>query len=210
MIVTLSLWYDMMLLQDIGMLSTYNLQKRCKEKWEGIVMRCGHWPIWQTIVPPPTRVFAYHHTKLHVWLHSSFVFVAHSLQHAELHHATLIFDQPPRVGQSELNKFHSYLKYQQVIYVMMYLISFCVNAQNGNENNRGPQCQAVCDGTQNIKRYRYQYFFPVPNIFDTDTGPFFGTKLFRYRFRDFFPIPNFTDTGSETFFRYQIFPIPPE
>ena len=118
MIVTLSLWYDKMLLQDIGMLSTYNLQKRCKEKWEGIVMRCGHWPIWQTIVPPPTRVFAYHHTKLHVWLHSSFVFVAHSLQHAELHHATLIFDQPPRVGQSELNKFHYYLKYQQVIYVM--------------------------------------------------------------------------------------------
>ena len=140
---------------------------------------------------PPTRVFAYHHTKLHVWLHSSFVFVAHSLQRAELHH-----------------KFHYYLKYQQVIYVMMYLINFCVNVQNGNENNRGPQCQAVCDGTQNIKRYRYQYFFPVPNIFDTDTGPFFGTKLFRYRFRDFFPIPNFTDTGSETFFRYQIFPIP--
>ena len=71
-------------------------------------------------------------------------------------------------------------------------------------------CQyiTVCDGTQNVKRYRYRYFFPVPNIFDTDTGTFFGTKFFRYRFRDFFPIPNFTDTGSETFsgtkfFRYR-------
>ena len=39
-------------------------------------------------------------------------------------------------------------------------------------------------------------FFPVPNIFDTDTSTFFGTKFFR----DFFPIPNLTDTGSETFF----------
>ena len=68
--------------------------------------------------------------------------------------------------------------------------------------------EPVCDGTQNVKRYRYRYFFPVPNIFDTDTGTFFGTKFFRYRFRDFFPIPNFTDTGSETFFRYQIYPIP--
>ena len=66
----------------------------------------------------------------------------------------------------------------------------------------------MCDGTQNFKRYRYRYFFLVPNIFDTDTGTFFGTNFFRYRFRDFFPVPNFSDTGSETFFRYQIFPIP--
>ena len=145
MIVTLSLWYDMMLLQDIGMLSTYNLQKRCKEKWEGIVMRCGHWPIWQTIVlsPPPESLPI---------IIQSFTFgcilllsLSHILCNALLHHANLIFDQPQRVGQSELNKFHSYLKYQQVnIYVIMYLISFCVNVQNGNENNRGPQCQAVC------------------------------------------------------------------
>ena len=28
----------------------------------------------------------------------------------------------------------------------------------------------VCDGTQNVERYRYRYFFPVPNIFDTGTG----------------------------------------
>ena len=73
---------------------------------------------------------------------------------------------------------------------------------------------SVCDGTQNFKRYRYRYFIPVPNISDTDTGTFFGTKFFRYRFRDFFPIPNFNDTGSETFFRYQFLtipvPIPPE
>ena len=73
---------------------------------------------------------------------------------------------------------------------------------------------SVCDGTQNVKRYRYRYLFPVPNISDTDTGTFFGIKFFGYRFRDFFPIPNFTDTGSETYIRYQIFsipvPIPPE
>ena len=70
----------------------------------------------------------------------------------------------------------------------------------------------VCDGTQHFKRYRYRYFFPVPNIFDTDTGTFSGTKFFsdtgsetfsgtkfyRYRFRDFFPVPNFSDTGSDT------------
>ena len=68
----------------------------------------------------------------------------------------------------------------------------------------------VCDGTQNVEWYRYRYFIPVPNIFDNDTGTFFGTKFFRYRFRDFFPILNFTDTDSDTFFRYQIFPITPE
>ena len=44
---------------------------------------------------------------------------------------------------------------------------------------------SVCDGTQNVGRYRY--FFPVLNIFDTDSGTFYGTK---------------DDTGSETFFRY--------
>ena len=68
--------------------------------------------------------------------------------------------------------------------------------------------------TQNVKRYRYRYLFPVPNIFDTDIGTFFGTKFLRYRFRDFCPIPNFTDTDSKTCFQYQIFevpvPIPPE
>ena len=66
-------------------------------------------------------------------------------------------------------------------------------------------------GTQNVGRYRYRYFFPVLNIFDTDTGTFYGTKCFpipvprlfsdtkfdRYRFRDFFPVPNFSDTGSD-------------
>merc|ERR1712051_898973 len=72
----------------------------------------------------------------------------------------------------------------------------------------GPPRPPVCDGTQIFKRYRYRYFYPVPNIFDTDTGTFFGTKFSRYRFRDFFPILNFTDTGSETFsgtkyFRYR-------
>ena len=51
---------------------------------------------------------------------------------------------------------------------------------------------AVCDGTQNFKRYRY--FFPVPIIF-------------RYRYRYFLSVPNLPDTGSEIFFRYQILPI---
>ena len=65
---------------------------------------------------------------------------------------------------------------------------------------------SVCDGTQNVKRYRY--CFPVPNIFDTDTGTFSRDQIFQYRCRDFFPIPNFIDTGSETFsgtklFRYR-------
>ena len=66
----------------------------------------------------------------------------------------------------------------------------------------------MCDGTQNVKRYRYRYFFPVPNIFDTDTGTFSGTKFFPIPVPRLFTVPNFTDTGSETFFRYQIFPIP--
>ena len=51
----------------------------------------------------------------------------------------------------------------------------------------------MCDGTQNIKRYWYRYFFPVPNIFYTNTGNFFGTK-----FSVFFLVPNFSNTGSET------------
>ena len=78
---------------------------------------------------------------------------------------------------------------------------------------------AVCDGTLNVKRY--QYFFVVPNIFDTNNGTFSGsffsetsletfsgTIFFRYWFRDFFPVQNFSDTGSETFFLYHFFPIP--
>ena len=66
----------------------------------------------------------------------------------------------------------------------------------------------VCDGTQNVERYRYQDFFPVPNIFATDTGTFFGTKFYRYRFRDFFPVPNFSDTGSDTTRKNEKFPVP--
>ena len=72
---------------------------------------------------------------------------------------------------------------------------------------------SVCDGTQNFKRYRYRYFIPVPNISDTDTGTFFGTKFFRYRFRDFFPVPISSDTGTDTTqkiknSRYREFPVP--
>ena len=53
----------------------------------------------------------------------------------------------------------------------------------------------VCDGTQNFERYRYRDFFPVPNIFDTDTGTFFGTKFFRYRFQHHPGNGNFPGTG---------------
>ena len=35
----------------------------------------------------------------------------------------------------------------------------------------------------------------------------FRYKIFRYRFRYFFPVPNLSDTGSDTIFRYQFFPI---
>ena len=67
----------------------------------------------------------------------------------------------------------------------------------------------VCDGTQNVKRYRYQYFFQYQSFSDTDPGTFLGTKSFRYWFQDFFPIPNFSDTGSEIFFFVnQFFLIP--
>ena len=64
------------------------------------------------------------------------------------------------------------------------------------------------DGTQNFKRYRYRYFFPVPNIYDTDTGTFFRYQIFPIPVPGLFPVPNFSDTGSETFFRYHFFSIP--
>ena len=56
-------------------------------------------------------------------------------------------------------------------------------------------------------------FFPVLNIFDTDTGTFYGTKCSRYRFRDFFTVPICSDTGSDTTekmenSRYREFPVP--
>ena len=35
-----------------------------------------------------------------------------------------------------------------------------------------PDWTPVCDSTQDVKRYRYWSFFPVPNILDTDTGTF--------------------------------------
>ena len=64
----------------------------------------------------------------------------------------------------------------------------------------------VCDGTQNLKRYRY--FFLVPSIFDTDT--FSGTNFCRYRY--FLLVLNIFDTDTDTFYRYQrctiLLPIP--
>ena len=59
----------------------------------------------------------------------------------------------------------------------------------GRISGRG---EAVCDGTQNVKRYRYQFFpIPVPRHFS-------DTKFYQYRFRDYFPVPNLSDTGSDT------------
>ena len=48
----------------------------------------------------------------------------------------------------------------------------------------------------------------VPSKMLNDTDTFSGTKYFRYRYWYFFSVPNFTNTDSETFFRYQIIPIP--
>merc|ERR1719397_2180152 len=85
---------------------------------------------------------------------------------------------------------------------------------------------SVCDGTQNVGRYRYRYFFPVLNIFDTDTGTFFLVPNFsdtgsdttrkmknsRYRYLygtgSHYKSLKFLNFGNETQFRYQIFPIP--
>ena len=65
----------------------------------------------------------------------------------------------------------------------------------------------VFDGTQNFKRY--QYFFTVPNIFNTDTSfryqflpiPILssGTKYFWYRYRYLLSVPKMHDTASDTF-----------
>ena len=88
----------------------------------------------------------------------------------------------------------------------------CPVPRNGETFLFALQCIPEYDGTQNFKRYRYRYFFPVPDIYDTDTGTFFryqifpipvpglfsGTKFYRYRFRDFFPVPIFSDTCTDT------------
>ena len=80
---------------------------------------------------------------------------------------------------------------------------------------------SVCDGTQNVGRYRYRYFSPELIISDTDTGTFFGIKCFQYWFRDFFSVPNFpipvprlfplpicSDTGSNTTEKMKNFLVP--
>ena len=67
--------------------------------------------------------------------------------------------------------------------------------------------EAVCDGTQNVKRYQYQYFFRY-QIFLIAIPVLFRYQIFPIPIPRLFPISNLIDTGSETFFRYQIFPIP--
>ena len=95
--------------------------------------------------------------------------------------------------------------------IVYIIVDYSTWEYDGGEQE-GAILLTVCDGTQNVGRYRYRYFFPVLNIFDTDTGTFFryqifpipvprlfsDTKFDRYRFRDFFPVPNFSDTGSDT------------
>ena len=54
---------------------------------------------------------------------------------------------------------------------------------------------AVCDGTLNVKRYRY--FFVVPNIFDTNNGTFSGS-FFSETSLETFSGTIFSDTGSNT------------
>ena len=52
-----------------------------------------------------------------------------------------------------------------------------------------------------VWRYPKCWTIPIPILFS-------GTKYFRYRYRYFFSVPNFSATGSGTFFRYQFSPIP--
>ena len=76
------------------------------------------------------------------------------------------------------------------------------------------KCQPECDGTHNFERYRYRYFFPVPDIFDTDTDTFFryqiltipilfsGTQNARYRFRylQYIPRPSSQKKSEKNMF----------
>ena len=61
---------------------------------------------------------------------------------------------------------------------MIILIIFTMIMITGNlcEEPDHIHQEAVCDSTQNVGRYRY--FFPVLNIFDTDTGTFFRYQIF--------------------------------
>ena len=70
--------------------------------------------------------------------------------------------------------------------------------------------RSVCDGTQNVKRYRYffsgtkffryryQYFFQYQIFLISVPRLFSDTKFYLYRFPDFFPVRICTDTGSDT------------
>ena len=50
--------------------------------------------------------------------------------------------------------------------------------------------------------FRYQISsIPIPILFS-------GTKFWRYRYRYFFPVPDFADTDTDTFFRYPKCTIP--
>ena len=53
---------------------------------------------------------------------------------------------------------------------------------------------------------RYQYFFLVQNIFDTDT--FSGIKSNRNRYQYFFPVPNICNSNTNTFYRYKSVTVP--
>ena len=58
----------------------------------------------------------------------------------------------------------------------------------------------MCDGTRNVKQYRYRYFVRnqiFPNFSDTGSETFY-IKFYLYQFRDFFyPVPTFFNTGSD-------------
>ena len=67
-------------------------------------------------------------------------------------------------------------------------------------------CQApVCDGTQNLERYRYRYFFWY-HLYLTKISS--GTKFSDTSSETFFWYQFCFVTASDTFLRYQIFPIP--
>ena len=64
---------------------------------------------------------------------------------------------------------------------------------------------AVCDGTQNVKQYRYRYFLSGTKYFRYPYRYLFRYQIFPILVPRFFPIPNSTDTDSETFSGTKVF-----
>ena len=55
------------------------------------------------------------------------------------------------------------------------------------------------------ERNRIRNFFPIPNIFDTESDTFFDTNFFPIPIPILFSIPKFYETDTNTFFDTKIF-----